>query len=145
MNKPHIISITNHIDERGEICFFETAKTIDFSIKRIYYITNVPNEKERGKHAHKKLKQLMIAVGGSVNIELDDGKKKYNFLLSSPNQALYVPCGYWRVLKFLDKNATCFVFASEEYDKEDYIFDYDEFVKSKKSLLDNRQIKKRIF
>ena len=135
MNKPQIITVTNHIDERGEICFFETAKILDFDIRRIYYITNVPNGEERGNHAHKKLKQLMIAVGGSVNIELDDGNKKYNFLLSSPSQALYIPAGYWRVLKFLDQKTTCFVLASEKYDTDDYIFDYDEFVKTKKNTI----------
>ena len=129
MNKPRIITIPNHIDSRGEICFLEIAKTIDFDIKRIYYITNVPQGAERGRHAHKNLKQLMIAVGGSVNIELDDGKQKYNFLLSSPSQALYIPTGYWRILKFNDKNTSCFILASEEYDKNDYISNYEEFLR----------------
>jgi len=128
MNKPKIITIPNHVDERGELCFLEVANIIDFDIKRVYYITNIPRSAERGHHAHKKLRQLMIAIGGNLNIELDDGKQKYNFLLSSPNQALYVPAGYWRVLKFNDKNASCFVLASEGYDEGDYIRNYDEFL-----------------
>lgn len=128
MNKPRIITVESHKDNRGEIYFLEIAKTIDFNIKRIYYITNIPQNIERGHHAHKKLKQLMIAVGGEVNIKLDNGREKFNFTLSEPNQALYVPTGYWRTLTFSSNNATCFVLASEEYDESDYIFDYEKFL-----------------
>ena len=71
----------------------------------------------------------MIAVGGVINVELDDGKQKYSFLLSSPNQALFIPTGYWRILKFHDKSASCFVLASEIYDANDYSSSYDDFIK----------------
>jgi dTDP-4-dehydrorhamnose 3,5-epimerase-like enzyme len=127
-DKPKIIKIPKCLDERGQINFFEIDKEIDFAIKRVYYISNVPNGQERGKHAHKELKQLMLAASGEVEIELDDGKNKYNFKLNSLNEALYVPKGFWRVLKIKEKTAVIMVFASQIYDEADYIFDYNEFL-----------------
>lgn len=131
IDKPHIIAIPNSIDERGQINFLELDREIDFAIKRIYYISNVNSNKDRGHHAHKELRQLMIAVGGIVEVELDDGKNKYNFKLDSLNKALYIPKGYWRILKFSDAKTVCFVCASEKYSESDYIKDYQEFLKYK--------------
>ncbi len=133
--KPTIIKIEKIIDERGQLNFFEIDKDIDFLIKRVYFISNVAKNKERGQHAHKKLKQLMIAVGGAVEIDLDDGLgNKFSFVLNSSSEALYIPCGYWRVLKFFDQNTNCFVFASQKYDTSDYIRNYQEFVEYKKII-----------
>lgn len=133
--KPHIIEIKKVVDDRGQVNFFELGKEIDFEIKRVYYLSNVAPEQQRGKHAHKKLRQLMIAVNGVVEIEIDDGKgNKNNFVLDSIDKALYLPVGYWRVLKFSSPEALCFVFASEKYEEDDYIKDYQEFVEYKKNL-----------
>ncbi len=132
--KPNIVDIDTFIDERGKINFLEIGKEIDFAINRVYFISNVSPNKERGHHAHKKLRQFIIAVGGRVEIELDDGKNKFNFVLDSTDKGLYVPCGYWRVLRFFDKNTHCFVFASEKYAAQDYIRNYQEFLDYKKQM-----------
>lgn len=129
--KPSIIKIPGSIDERGEISFFEINKEIDFAIKRIYYISKVPPNLTRGHHGHKKLKQFMIAINGSFEVELDDGKNKYSFILNNSKEGLYIPAGYYRVLKNFSSGAICLVCASEIYDKEDYIFDYQDFLKWK--------------
>ena len=130
--KPHIIKIPKLIDSRGEISFFEYGKEIDFDIKRIYYIKKVPDQQERGFHSHKKLLQLMIAISGSFDIILDDGENKFEFTLNDPDIGLYIPAGYYRILKNFSSNATCLVCASDIYKKEDYIYDYNEFLTWKK-------------
>lgn len=131
MKLPTIFKIPSYNDERGSMSFIERDNSIiDFDIKRIYYLYNIPKGRTRGDHAHKKLQQLMIAISGSIEIILDDGKKKESFLLSSPDEALYVPSGYYRHLKFT-KDAICLVIASEKYDESDYIRNYDDFIKWK--------------
>ncbi len=132
--KPQIIDIKNIVDERGQINFFEFEQEISFKIERVYYISQVLPNFDRGHHAHKKLQQLILAIGGIIEIELDDGLGNKNiFKLDSLNKALFVPAGYWRVLKFGSKEVVCMVFASQKYDENDYIRNYQEFLEYKKS------------
>ncbi len=129
-SKPQLIEIPNCKDERGDLFFFEINKILDFDVKRVYFITNIPQENQiRGNHAHKNLKQFMVAVGGEIEIALDDGENKFKFDLKSADFGLYVPNGLWRDVKFKDKNASLFVFASDIYQKDDYIEDYQEFLR----------------
>ena len=113
----------------GYLCFFESNKDIPFDFKRIYYIYNVPNDVNRGHHAHKKLKQILWCQYGSIEITLDDGKNKELHLLDAPNKALLVLEGIWHEMVWkIEKSVLC-VAASDYYNENDYIRNYDEFLK----------------
>ena len=114
-------------DERGSLLPVE-FKDLEFTPKRLFFINNVPQLVERGGHAHFKTKQILICVGGSVEVLLDDGKEKKTHLLSQ-GQSILIPEMVWDSQRFLDKDTEILVLCSTLYDKEDYIFDYDDFVK----------------
>ena len=113
----------------GNITAIENERNIPFAVKRIYYLYDVPGGKERGAHAHKKLQQYIVAASGSFDVTLDDGLNKKTVTLNHPNRALYLVPGIWRELFNFSSGAICLVLASEIYDKNDYIRDYQEFVK----------------
>ncbi len=115
-------------DELGALGVVEKDSPFPFPIKRVYFLYDVPAEAVRGSHAHKALHQLIIAVAGSFRVELDDGRTRTDFQLSSPAQGLAVPPGYWRTLHDFSAGSAALVLASEEYDPSDYIRDYDVFV-----------------
>ncbi|MCQ2351324.1 MAG: FdtA/QdtA family cupin domain-containing protein [Paludibacteraceae bacterium] len=125
-----IIDIRKYTDNRGYLSVIEGEYDIPFDIKRIYYLYMVP-EAARGAHAHKSLKQFMIATSGSVHITLDDGREKKTFVLDKPWKGLLVVPGLWRTLDNFSGGAVCMVLASEKYESEDYIRDYGEFLKYK--------------
>jgi dTDP-4-dehydrorhamnose 3,5-epimerase-like enzyme len=118
----------------GFLTALEGNKEIPFDIKRIYYIYNVPNEIERGCHAHKRLEQVLVCLNMSVKIKLDDGNKKKIIELNSPNKGLYIGPGVWREMYDFSQNSVLLVLASDYYDESDYVRDYitfREFIKKK--------------
>ncbi len=119
----------HHSDRKGNLTVVENGETLPFNVKRVYYLYDVPGGESRGAHAHKKLEQLIIAASGSFTVTLDDGKCKRSFFLNHPYKGLYVKPGLWRDLNDFSSGAVCLVLASEMYQKEDYIRDYDEFLK----------------
>lgn len=125
-----MIEIRRFFDNRGFLSVVEGEIDIPFEIKRIYYLYMVP-EASRGAHAHKQLQQLMIATSGSVHVTLDDGTNKKTFVLDKPWKGLLVVPGLWRTLDDFSGGTVCMVLASEVYQSEDYIRDYDEFLKFK--------------
>lgn len=128
MNK--IISIKTTGDKNiGFLSFFESNKDILFEIKRIYYTYAVPINTKRGMHAHKELNQVLWCPYGEVEVILDNGKEKKSFLLDSPEKALLVGKGIWRDMYWKKENSVLCVAASEYYNEDDYIRDYDEFLK----------------
>lgn len=132
MNKTSIediklIDIPIAHDIRGSLAVVE-GETIPFSIKRVYYLFDVPTDAYRGGHAHKNLYQCIVALSGSFEVVLDDGKHKKRVMLNKPNKGLLIPTGIWRELENFSSGAVCLVLASEEFDEEDYIRDYDEFL-----------------
>ena len=100
---------------------------LPFCIKRIYYLYDVPGGEGRGAHAHKKLEQLIVAASGSFDVTLDDGKNKKTVNLSRPYMGLHVRAGMWRNLSNFSSGAICLVLASELYEENDYIKEYDDF------------------
>ena len=118
----------HHSDRKGNLSLFENGKTLPFDVKRVYYLYDVPGGESRGSHAHKELEQLIIAVSGSFRVTLDDGKEKKSFILKRPYEALYVKPGIWRDLDDFSSGSVCLVLASREYEAEDYIRDYQEFL-----------------
>lgn len=125
-----IIDIRKYSDTRGYLSVIEGGVDIPFEIKRIYYLYMVP-EAARGAHAHKQLQQLMVATSGSVHVTMDDGREKKTFVLDKPWKGLLVPAGLWRDLDDFSGGTVVMVLASEKYLAEDYIRDYDEFLKYK--------------
>jgi len=114
-------------DSRGSLIALEAQKDIPFEIKRIYYIFDTKVGIVRGYHAHKTLQQVLICVSGSCTIVLDDGKERSEVLLEKPDVGLYIGPGIWREMKNFSHDAVLLVLASEYYDENDYIREYDTF------------------
>lgn len=128
-----IIELNKHHSERkGDLSVVANGDTVPFDVKRIYYLYDVPGGESRGGHAHKELSQMIIAASGSFTVTLDDGAVKRTFLLNRPYQGLYVVPGIWRTLDDFSSGAVCMVLASEGYTEEDYIREYEDFIKAKK-------------
>lgn len=124
-----MFSFEEHGDERGTLIALEQNKNIPFVIKRVYYMYGTGPDVRRGYHAHKCLKQMLICVSGKCKILLDDGKEKKVVPLDKPNQGLYVGNAVWREMFDFSPDAVLMVLASELYDEQDYIRDYDAFLK----------------
>ena len=131
MNKIQLISIPKIEDRRGNLSIIEND-TIPFEIKRVYYVYDIPSGSERGGHSHKKLKEFLVALSGSFDVVLNDGKQKKSITLNKPNEGLIINTGVWRELKNFSSGAVCLVVASDVYIEEDYIRDLDEFLLSEK-------------
>lgn len=130
INDCRLIDIRRYSDTRGYLSVIEGNIDIPFEIKRVYYLYMVP-EVSRGAHAHKALKQLLIATSGSVHVALDDGRNQQTFVLDKPWKGLLVVPGMWRTLSNFSGGSVCMVLASEKYEPDDYIRDYQEFLKYK--------------
>lgn len=125
--KPYLVDIRTHLDARGSLSVVENGD-LPFPIRRIYYLHGVPLGAKRGEHGHKLLEQLMICMHGVCDVTLNDGQSQDHFTLSSPATALYVPPGMWRSLRFVEPDTVCCVLASRPYEKEDYIYDFEDFL-----------------
>ena len=131
VEKPTIINLQSMADSRGKINVLESF----FPIMRIYSISGVKPDLVRGRHGHRTLKQIFISQSGQFTIKLNDGYSELKFQLNSPKSALYVPEGYWRELVDFSEDCICLVLASDYYDKNDYIFEFNEFVEWKKKQI----------
>lgn len=114
--------------ENGNITVLENNINIPFSIKRIYYLYDVPMGAERGGHAHYDLQQYVVAASGSFTFVLDDGKERKEVFLNHPNKALHIKPGIWREMKDFSSGSICLVLASMAYTENDYIRDYQDFL-----------------
>ncbi|NVO11253.1 MAG: WxcM-like domain-containing protein [Bacteroidales bacterium] len=126
-----IIELDKHHSSQGNISIVENCKDVPFDINRIYYLYDIPGGESRGGHAHKELKQLIVAVSGSFDVIIDDGRVKKTITLNRPYLGLLVIPGIWRELVNFSSGAICMVLASEKYDENDYIREYDHFLKYK--------------
>lgn len=126
-----IIDIPKIEDRRGNLSVVEEFKNVPFHIARAYWLYDVPAGASRGGHAHKRLKQLLIALSGSFTVTLDDGREKRRIQLNRPYQGLLIETGIWRTIDDFSSGAVCLVLASELYDASDYIYDYEEFLEYK--------------
>lgn len=120
--------LTKIHDPRGNLTFIEGGKHIPFDIKRVYYLYDVPGGAARGGHAHKKLQQLIIAMSGSFDVLLDDGKERRRFHLNRSYYGLYVCPMIWRELDNFSSGSVCLVLASNLYDEGDYYRNYDDYL-----------------
>lgn len=115
-------------DQRGSLVALESAKNIPFEIKRVYYIFGTDSDTARGFHAHKKLQQVAICLSGKCRMVLDDGKKREEIWLDSPNKGLNIG-NLWHEMHDFTPDCVLLVLASEHYDESDYIRDYDQYQK----------------
>ena len=114
----------------GNLVIGEALKTIPFAIKRIYFINNLFNKNaERGKHAHKKLEQIIFCINGSFKLNLDDGKTKQSFLMDSPYYGVRLGTMLWHTMTNFSKDCVILVLAADYYKEKDYIRNYEEFKK----------------
>ena len=118
-----------HGDERGQLVALEEHKDIPFEIKRVYYMYDTGKGVTRGQHAHKSLEQILICIHGSCRLMLDNGKEKKIVSLEKPYEGLYISNNIWREMYDLSSDAVLMVLASDVYKEEDYIRNYDEFLK----------------
>jgi len=122
-----IISLPKIVDARGNITFIEGDRHIPFGVKRVYYLYDVPSGEVRGGHAHRTLRQLLISTSGSFDVIVDDGKTREKFHLNRPYFGLFLPPMTWRELENFSSGSVCLVLASDFFDEEDYIRDYEAF------------------
>ncbi len=125
-----IVDLPKITDPRGNLTFIEGNSHVPFDIKRVYYLYDVPGGAERGGHAHKDLQQLIIAMSGSFDVVLDDGREKKRFHLNRSYFGLYVCNMIWRELDNFSSGAVCLVLASNAYSESDYYRDYDEYLQA---------------
>jgi len=118
-------------DPRGNLTFIEGGNHIPFDIQRVYYLYDVPGGSERGGHAHKGLHQLIIAMSGSFDVVLDDGKDKKRVHLNRSYAGLYVCPMIWRELDNFSSGSVCMVLASNRYDEDDYYREYGAFMRGR--------------
>jgi hypothetical protein len=123
------LSVNHH--EKGNLTVIENGVNIPFDVNRIYYLYDVPAGESRGGHAHRELKQLIVAASGSFNVVLSDGSIKRTITLNRPFNGLLVVPGIWRELDDFSSGSVCLVLASCKYDENDYIREYGEFLEWK--------------
>ena len=131
MDKPIIIALPKFLDARGNLSFLEQENHIPFEIHRTYWLYDVPGGEARGGHAYKENQEFIVALSGSFDVVLDDGNKKKVFTLNRSYYGLSVPKGLWREMENFSTNSLAMILSSTDYDANDYIRDYDEFLKMK--------------
>ena len=131
MEEPRIIELPKFLDARGNLSFVQNNTHIPFEIKRTYWLYDVPGGEGRGGHAYRETDEFVIALSGSFDVIVDDGKEKQTFHLNRSYYGLYIPKGMWREIDNFSTNSLALEFASTKYDPVDYIRDYDEFLKLK--------------
>lgn len=127
MSSVKIIQLPKFLDARGNLSFIEQENHIPFKIQRTYWIYDVPGGEKRGGHAYKENEELIVALSGSFDVIVDDGKEQKTFSLNRSYYALYIPKGTWREMQNFSTNSLALILSSTKYDENDYIRDYDEF------------------
>jgi dTDP-4-dehydrorhamnose 3,5-epimerase-like enzyme len=122
-----IINIPKIEDPRGNLSVIE-KEVVPFEIKRVYYLYDVPAGAERGGHSHKEQKEFLIALSGSFDVILNDGKVEKLVTLNKPFEGLLITNGIWRELKNFSSGAVCLVVASDEFEEADYVREFNEFL-----------------
>ena len=129
-----IIDLPKITDPRGNLTFIEAERNIPFSIKRVYYLYDVPGGATRAGHGHKTLQQVIIAMSGSFDVVLDDGFERRRHHLNRSYCGLYVSPMMWREIDNFSSGSVCMVLASDYYDETDYFREYEEFLKAAKAV-----------
>lgn len=129
MEQSHIITLPKIEDPRGNLSFIEEESHIPFKIKRVYWIYDVPGGQHRGGHAFKNQQEFIVALSGSFDVVIDDGKQKQKISLNRSYYGLYIPAGLWREMNNFSTNSLAMVLSSTKYSEDDYIREYQEYKK----------------
>ena len=119
------------VEEDGNLVPIESNIDVPFSIKRVFYVYGVKDQKNRGEHSHRKTEQIIICLNGKLEVLCDDGVNKKKYLLESPQQALYIPSMIWDEQNYLTNDTVMLVLCNNHYNINDYIDSYDDFLKTK--------------
>lgn len=126
---PKIIDLPKFLDDRGNLSFIENNKHIPFEIARTYWIYDVPGGQARGGHAYHQNEEFIVALSGSFDVILDNGTERKRYSLNRSYMGLFVPKGVWRQMENFSTNSLALILASTRFNKDDYIYDYNEFLK----------------
>lgn len=131
--KAYLIHLPKVVDPRGNLTVAEQGIHVPFDIERVYWTYDIPGGESRGGHAHRNCEEVIIAASGSFDVTLDNGHEQRTYHLNHPYQGLYVGTGIWRTLDDFSSGAVCLVLASELFDEDDYVRDYDTFAAEKRA------------
>lgn len=132
LNNVKLIDLPKFLDSRGNLSFIEGEKHVPFKIERVYWIYDVPGGEVRGGHAFREQQELIIALSGSFDVLVDDGKQEKKISLNRSYFGLYIPAGLWRQMQNFSTNSVALVLSSTIYNEQDYIRDYDAYIKTVK-------------
>ena len=127
------LDITKVHDTRGNLSVIE-GNAVPFEMKRVYYLYDIPSGARRGGHSHKNQQELLVALSGSFDVILNDGKEQKTVTLNKPNVGLLIVNGIWRELQNFSSGSVCLVLASDVFEEEDYIRDFEDFKLSKNGI-----------
>ena len=127
MDQAKIIELPKILDKRGNLSFVEQFTHIPFEIKRTYWIYDVPGGEARGGHAYKENQEFIIALSGSFDVIVDDGKEKRTYTLNRSYYGLYIPKGTWREMNNFSTNSLAVILSSTLFDEKDYVYDYEQY------------------
>jgi len=130
--EPRIIDLPKMLDRRGNLSFIEGMQHIPFDIKRTYCIYDVPGGGKRGGHAYKENQEFIVALSGSFDVILHDGRAQKTYPLNRSYYGLYVPKLYWREMENFSTNSLALIMSSTDFDESDYVRDFDEYKKMKR-------------
>ena len=130
---PLVINLPKILDSRGNLSYVEQENHIPFVIRRTYWLYDVPGGEFRGGHAYKENEEFIVALSGSFDVKLDNGYEKKTITLNRSYYGLYVPKGLWREMENFSTNSLALILSSTDYDAEDYVRDYDEFLNLKRN------------
>jgi len=133
INDCKIITLNRHHHSNGNLTAVNNGIDLPFNIQRTFYIYDVPGGAERGGHSHYTCNEFIIAISGSFDVTVDDGTDQFTYTLNRPYQGLLVVPGIWRTLQNFSSGSVCLALASHHFDEEDYVRDYDEFLRLKHS------------
>ncbi len=134
LDKVRVIDLPKITDPRGNLSFAEGARHIPFPIRRVFYIYDVPGGETRGGHAHKECWCFLLAITGSFNVRLTDGKEEMVVPLNRSNKGVLIPPGVWDTMHDFTSGTVALALASHPYEEEDYIRDYDLFLEYRRKI-----------
>lgn len=140
LDRCRLISLPRHVSERGALTEVQNDPALPFRVRRVFYIYDVPGGAERGGHAHRRDHELVIAASGSFDVEISNGRHSRTFTLRRPHEALYVAPGHWLQMKNFSSGSIGLVLDSDPYTEEDYIRDYDEYLKFTRNKAESDEI-----
>lgn len=123
-----IVDLPRIRHDNGSLTFFQNSPEAPFTVRRVFYLYDIPGDSERGGHSHHRAQELIVALSGCFDVVLNDGHQSRRFTLNRPYRGLYIPAGIWRELNNFSSGSVCLVLTSEKFDEDDYVREFDRFL-----------------